>query len=201
MKCLSVSLCTTFPPLVSSLSASCSQPSPRALLSHNDILSTVNAEPIDRCHSAVLTNVLQRCAVLQHCAHQCAHQQCLDRYYLKPKMDKLFTKDLWVGAAGQILFSLSPGMGTAVALSRYALLPVTLTVLLTVVLGCRLVHSHCCFSCALMLLSLLHVSQLPAAHSPRPLAVFSTAISLSLSPPQDLFSYSFSDSLSTLTVC
>ena len=40
------------------------------------------------------------------------------RFYLKPDWDKLKTREMWTGAAGQILFSLSPGMGTAVALSR-----------------------------------------------------------------------------------
>ena len=40
-------------------------------------------------------------------------------YYTKFDGEKIFKIDVWVAACGQILFSLSPGMGTAITMSSY----------------------------------------------------------------------------------
>ncbi|CAD7925440.1 unnamed protein product [Amoebophrya sp. A120] len=40
-------------------------------------------------------------------------------YYLKPKLEYIFRLDTWSAACGQILFSLSPATGAAIALASY----------------------------------------------------------------------------------
>jgi len=40
-------------------------------------------------------------------------------YYLTPRWDALFTFEVWAVAAGQIIFSLSPGCGTCISMASY----------------------------------------------------------------------------------
>lgn len=41
------------------------------------------------------------------------------KYYLIPRWESLFSAEVWALAAGQIIFSLSPGTGTCIALASY----------------------------------------------------------------------------------
>ena len=44
---------------------------------------------------------------------------CVLRYYLIPRWEFLLRLDVWGLAAGQIIFSLSPGMGTVISLASF----------------------------------------------------------------------------------